>query len=207
MDKLIAISPGDHRRGRDLQIAGEALYRGGVRQLIVREPQLPERRLVQLLRALAQRVPTLILHASNQNALELIGGGALGLHLTGGSNVTAIRAGFRGLLGYSAHSVDDARYAQDAGADYVLLSPVFTPTSKPNDGRPTLGVEGVAAAQRALDIPVFALGGVTPSRAADCRAAGVHGVAVLGGLFGWNAPPEQLEQAARSYRAALEGAG
>jgi len=103
-----------------------------------------------------------------------------GLHLPAGEDVAAWRA-HEGLLGVSTHSLDEARAAQDAGADYVFLSPIFRPTSKPEDTRPTLGLDTLARAQEALDIPVFALGGMTPSRAEQVLAV-CHGVAVLGYL-------------------------
>jgi thiamine-phosphate pyrophosphorylase len=104
----------------------------------------------------------------------------LGLHLPSDADVGAWRARHDGLLGVSTHSLDQARAARDAGADYVILGPAFRPTSKPLDRRPTLGIRGLAEAQRALDIPVFALGGVDPERARALREAGVYGVAVLG---------------------------
>lgn len=103
-----------------------------------------------------------------------------GLHLPGGEDVAAWRAHV-GLLGVSTHSLAEALAAQEAGADYVLLSPVFRPTSKPSDTRPTLGLEGLARAQAALDIPVYALGGITPANASAVLDV-CHGVAVLGFL-------------------------
>ena len=104
----------------------------------------------------------------------------MGLHLPSDADVAAWRARHGGLLGVSTHSLLEARAAQEAGADYVLLGPAFRPTSKPLDRRPTLGLRGLAEAQRALDIPVFALGGIDPARARALREAGVYGVAVLG---------------------------
>ena len=80
--------------------------------------------------------------------------------------------------------------AEDAGADYVLLSPVFRPTSKPEDDRPTLGLEGLEAAQRRLGIPVFALGGITPANA-EAVLAVTFGVAVLGFLA---EVPERIQE-------------
>lgn len=103
-----------------------------------------------------------------------------GLHLPGGEDVATWRA-HDGILGVSTHSVEEALQAERSGADYVVLSPVFTPTSKPDDTRPTLGIEGLRRAQEALSIPVYALGGVTPENAAEVLAV-CHGVAVLGAL-------------------------
>jgi thiamine-phosphate pyrophosphorylase len=66
-----------------------------------------------------------------------------------------------------------------AGADYVTVSPVFLTASKPGYG-PALGLDGLAHIVERVAGPVIALGGVTAANAASCRAAGAHGIAVMG---------------------------
>ena len=77
------------------------------------------------------------------------------------------------------------------GADAVLLSPV----AAPRKGRPALGTAGVARARAALAaVPggaapaLYALGGVDASNAAEIRAAGADGVALIGALLEPGAP-------------------
>jgi thiamine-phosphate pyrophosphorylase len=83
-------------------------------------------------------------------------------------------------VGRSCHSVAELVEAQRRGAAYATLSPVFATPSKPGYG-PALGLEGLAAACAAVPgLPVVALGGVGPGRAAACRSAGAAGVAVMG---------------------------
>ena len=65
--------------------------------------------------------------------------------------------------------------------DYVLVSPIYPTASKPGYG-PALGPSGLAALVRAGP-PTYALGGVSPKTAADCRAAGAYGVAVMGPIM------------------------
>jgi len=197
MQRLLPVSPGDWRL---LEHHAEALYRAGVRQLMVREPQMQERDLVALLNRLAQRF-SLIVHARNSSGEELARRGGHGLHLPGVADVAAVRARFDGLLGFSAHSDEDVLYAEGAGADYVTLSPIYRPTSKPEDDREPLGVEFASAVQRSVKVKVFALGGVTPQRFATLRAGGVYGAAVLGSLF--TAP--DIRAAARAYLSASSG--
>ena len=76
----------------------------------------------------------------------------------------------------SVHDRAEVALALAAGADALLLAPVFAPRSKPGTGRGLALIEDVVGAARA---PVFALGGVTPERVAACLAAGAVGVAVL----------------------------
>lgn len=86
-------------------------------------------------------------------------------------------------VGVSAHSADEVIRAAEAGAAYATLSPVFRTATHP-EATP-LGLDALAAAVAAAPpgFPVLALGGVSPDRARDCRAAGAHGVAVLSGLL------------------------
>ncbi|MCA2977479.1 MAG: thiamine phosphate synthase [Myxococcaceae bacterium] len=75
------------------------------------------------------------------------------------------------------HGVDDTA----SGADLALVSPVFTPTSKPGDTRPPLGPEGFSALAARLPCPAFALGGITPASAA--RLGHPPGVAVISAVL------------------------
>ncbi len=111
------------------------------------------------------------------------------------------RLGEGALLGFSAHGRAGATCAAAAGADYLFFSPVYPTRSKP--GHPGRGVEALRAVCAAAgQAPVFALGGVTPARAATCRAAGAYGVAVLSGILRADDPTA----ATRAYLDALEGA-
>lgn len=66
------------------------------------------------------------------------------------------------------------------GARFVTISPVAPTLSKPGYG-PALGIDGVRAAVVAAgEMPVFALGGVTPANARSFLDAGACGVAVMG---------------------------
>ena len=79
-------------------------------------------------------------------------------------------------------AVHDAREAGEArGADLALVSPVFSPGSKPDDTRPTLGPEGFRRLADALPCPALALGGITPERAG--LLPGAYGFAVISGVL------------------------
>ncbi len=107
-----------------------------------------------------------------------------GLHVgVRGPSVSEARQARPGdLVSYAAHTPEEAAAAAERGAGAVLFSPVFPTASKP--GHPGVGLDALAACCAALPaIPVFALGGITPERAAACRAAGAWGVAVLSGIL------------------------
>lgn len=105
----------------------------------------------------------------------------LGLHVGWrGPTVAAARHRLIGsVLSAAVHTAAQARHA--TSADAVLFSPVFPTASKP--GHPGTGIGALAACCEATDVPVFALGGVTPESVASCLGAGAHGVAVLSGIL------------------------
>lgn len=77
----------------------------------------------------------------------------------------------------SAHSRRAAERAAQLGADGVLLSPVF-PTQSPGAGRP-LGAWQAGTIARTIAAPVYALGGITPTRAARLTGLGFSGIATI----------------------------
>ena len=108
--------------------------------------------------------------------------GADGVQLTSQSlEASIVRRAFGRdfLVGVSAHSLEDARDARDAGADFALLGPVFDTPSKRAYG-PPLGLEAFGAAARALvPFPLLAIGGITLDNSADALRAGARGVAAI----------------------------
>ncbi len=127
----------------------------------------------------------IVLHDRMPGAREIAVTLGLGLHLRGSddparADVRTARARHPFLLGASTHSPEEARAALRAGADYVLLSPIWPSPSKPDDARPPLGAE-VFDALRGL--PVLALGGLTPERLSLARSNGAWGGAAMGALF------------------------
>jgi thiamine-phosphate pyrophosphorylase len=107
--------------------------------------------------------------------------GAHGVHLPErGLPARDVREAFPELeVGVSCHGLDAARRAEQAGAHYVLLGPVFATMGK---DRP-LGLPALQAAARALRVPVLAIGGITPANAAAVWAAGAAGVAAIGAFL------------------------
>jgi thiamine-phosphate pyrophosphorylase len=83
------------------------------------------------------------------------------------------------LVSVAVHDAGEARAAQ--GADLALVSPVFSPGSKPGDTRDTLGPEGFQALAEALPCPALALGGITAERARTVR--GAAGFAVISAVL------------------------
>ncbi|MEM1056324.1 MAG: thiamine phosphate synthase [Bacteroidota bacterium] len=98
-----------------------------------------------------------------------------------------------GIVGVSAHSAQDAVEAGRAGASYATLSPIYRTATHPEAAPAGLGLLR-RSAEAAPDLPVLALGGLTPSRVAECREAGAYGVAVLSAILDAHRPTRAVEQ-------------
>ena len=110
---------------------------------------------------------------------------------------TDVRRAFGSLaIGRSCHDRQGLIAAQEAGADWALLAPVWTPLSKAASS-PPLGVEGFEAAIRGLALPIFALGGVRGDRVDGVMAAGAAGVACIGAILHADDPGESARALVR----------
>jgi thiamine-phosphate pyrophosphorylase len=111
---------------------------------------------------------------------------AQGVQLGGGDlSPREARSAFgdwKGWIGASVHSVDEARTSASSGADFLMVGNVYQTGSHP--GRPAAGLDLISQAA-ATGLPVIAIGGITPHRAHEVREAGGYGVATISAA--WNA--------------------
>jgi thiamine-phosphate pyrophosphorylase len=181
-----------------------AAFAAGCRWVSLREKDLPPDEQILLARSLLRLAHAnggkLMLHGE---ALLARDAGADGVHLPSGSDPAAGRAliGRDKLLGVSIHTVTEAEAIDPACADYVLAGPAFETASKPGYG-PEIGRKGLADIARAARVPVVAIGGINAARVGELVAAGVAGVAVMGGVMRANDPAREVA----ALIATLEGA-
>ena len=88
-----------------------------------------------------------------------------------------------GWIGCSVHSREEAAAAVEGGADFLVVGSIYETTSHP--GRPAAG-PGLVSECAKLGQPVIAIGGITPERVIEVKAAGAYGVAAIRAL--WDAP-------------------
>ncbi len=163
-----------------------ALVGAGVDGFQIRAKDLDARALVGLTeQVLAVARPAGATVTVNDRLDVALATGANGVHLgTSDLPVAAARRIAPGLLiGATCRSLASVVGAAREGADYAGFGPVWASASKPGLPDP-LGPEAVAAAAGAL--PLVAIGGVDAARTAEVRAAGAHGVAVIGAI--WRQP-------------------
>ena len=103
------------------------------------------------------------------------------------------------LLGRSVHAPEAAR-AFDRQVDYLILGAVFATRSHP--GRAPLDPRAVTKAVESSRAPVVAVGGIDPARATSLARTGVHGVAVMSGVWQARDPARAVH---RYLEALIEG--
>ena len=85
------------------------------------------------------------------------------------------------ILGVTAKTVEQALAAQRAGADYLGSGAVFGSATKTN-ARP-MSKETLREICDAVTIPVVAIGGINLQNIRELENTGIHGVAVVSGIF------------------------
>lgn len=101
-------------------------------------------------------------------------------------------------IGCSVHDLHEAEAAQAAGADYLLVGPVFATAT--HAGREPLGLDGFRRIAE-LGLPAVAIGGVTPEAVAGLVAAGAYGVAAIRALWDAAEPAAAARRIAREFEA------
>ncbi len=121
----------------------------------------------------------------NDDARLALQADADGVHLGGDDgSVAAARAilGREKIIGVSCYN--RALLAAEAvkqGADYVAFGAFFSSGIKPDAVRAELGL--LEWARRELNVPLVAIGGITPSNGAALVQAGAHALAVISAVF------------------------
>jgi thiamine-phosphate pyrophosphorylase len=151
---------------------------GGVNMIELREPDMTARDLLgeaERLRKLALGGVPLVIYDRVDVA---VAARADGVHVAADSlPIWAAKQASRGVLvGKSVSSVAEAVAAEQAGADYLVLEPVFF--SHYAQGRTPIGPTVVRRIKAKVHLPLLAGGGITAGNAHQVIAAGADGVSV-----------------------------
>jgi thiamine-phosphate pyrophosphorylase len=192
--------------GMALESVLESAFQAGVKGMLMREKDLPDRELLALaqrLRDLTLRHRVRLLVSSRVDIAMAVG--ADGVHLPAGAGAISDAREMMGVEKYiavSTHSLEEARRAEDGGADFITFGPVFFTPSKAQFG-PPVGVEELRRVCREIKIPVFAVGGVKQENVFDVMQAGAFGVAAISAVISADDPcaaATGLMERIRSYK-------
>lgn len=171
---------------------------GGVTCIQLREKSLDEAAFLKeaiQVKALCHRygVPLLI----NDNVDVALKSGADGVHV--GMEDCPIaeirkRAGKNFIIGATAKTIEQAKQAEAAGADYLGVGAVFPSPTKRNAIRITN--EQLREICASVSIPAVAIGGISLSNADTLTDCGISGIAVVSAVFA----AEDIKSATRELK-------
>jgi len=175
------VTSGNMSAGRSTVEIIRAALSGGIRLVQLREKNLPAEQFsklaVEARKLTADAGALLIINDSLDVARA---SGADGVHL--GQDDFPVREARTlepdMIIGASTHSVEEAVKAQEDGASYVNIGPLFPTATKKWDDE-YLGMDGLRKISAAVNIPFTVMGGIKKKHVPALRAAGVRTIAVV----------------------------
>ncbi len=168
------------RRGREHAEIARAAAAGGACMIQVRDKKATREQMLEhtraVLRAVGGRCPVIV----NDWPDVAAEAGAEGAHV--GQDDTPLdeaRAalGEDGILGVSVHTAEEARRAEEAGADHLGVGAMF-PTATKDDAK-CRGLEQISRIRAVSTLPIVAIGGINADNIAEVAATGADAAAVV----------------------------
>lgn len=85
------------------------------------------------------------------------------------------------VVGVSIHSLDDALYAKNMNVKYITAGHIFNTNCK--SGVPARGLTFLNNIVNSVDVPVFAIGGISSSNINSVISSGAIGVCIMSGFM------------------------
>ncbi|MDE5768720.1 MAG: thiamine phosphate synthase [Oscillospiraceae bacterium] len=146
--------------------------------VILREKDLIESAYQELARQAFREHPGLILHSFVQTAQVLQ---VKNIHLPINLFRNLEHSGNFSKIGVSVHSVQEAKEAEDLHADYLIAGHIFQTDCKKDF--PPRGLQFLEEVCRSVQIPVYAIGGISAGNIGAVRNAGASGACIMSGFM------------------------
>ncbi|MDO9390239.1 MAG: thiamine phosphate synthase [bacterium] len=164
----------------DLEVL-DGLIAGGARIVQLREKHISKKDLYHLAHAFRQKTSKAgVLLIINDHLDIALACGADGVHL-GQDDLPPAAAKELApelIIGVSTHNLEEALKAQEQGADYVNIGPIFATQTKELSMKP-LGPEAIKEIAPQLKIPFTVMGGINRSNIQEVLQAGAGKIAVV----------------------------
>lgn len=183
--RVYAVTDRSWTGAQSLEEQLETALKAGVTLVQLREKELDDEAFLAEAREIKKltdryQVPLII----NDNVEVALACDAAGVHV-GQEDLEAGRVrellGPDKILGVTAKTVEQARRAQAAGADYLGSGAVFGSATKKN-AKP-MTKELLREITASVSIPVVAIGGINQENVHELAGTGIAGVAVVSGIF------------------------
>jgi len=164
----------------------KAALAGGVKLIQLREKGLPIREYVKLahgIREMTARAGALLI--INDRVDVALATEADGVHL-GQDDFPVCEARNLGpdlIIGVSTHSIEEALRAQEDGASYINIGPIYRTGTKVWDGA-FLGLDGLQAIASVTQIPFSVMGGIKTTHIPGLLKVGARTIALVTAVTG-----------------------
>ncbi len=184
-------------KGKDYAELARLAVENGARLIQFREKEGDTRELVETARKMCSVCHEYgALFVVNDRVDVAVASGADGVHIGQDDLMPQMARALLGpekIIGVSAINMAEAEAAVEAGADYLGVGPVYPTVSK--ECRVDACGSGLLAEIVArVNIPVVAIGGITPEKTIPLLTAGVSGVAVISAILGAPDPAQVIRQ-------------
>jgi thiamine-phosphate pyrophosphorylase len=183
---LYAILDPEQTKGRSPESVLRELLEGGVTILQLRVKTMAPREFFELARRVRSETKAhgckLIVNDRVDIALAC---DADGVHLGQEDLPLAIGRKLTGqkIVGISTHDIDQAKEAEQSGADYIGFGPMFGTTTKAT-GYSARGVEMLRQVRAAVKLPIVAIGGINEQNVRQVWQAGADSAAIISDILG-----------------------
>ena len=182
----------------------ELAIKGGVTVVQLREKDCTSREFYELAKGVkaitdAYEIPLII----NDRLDIALAVGADGVHLGQTDLPVAVARDILGadkIIGVTANTLEKAKEAWKAGADYLGVGDVFGTTTKANTKHVSL--ENLKKIKESVEIPVVGIGGVNVENIALLRDTGIDGAAVISAVIGQKDITAAAEKLISNFREA-----
>jgi thiamine-phosphate diphosphorylase len=185
LPSLYAILDPEQTQGRSPDMVVHQLLEGGVKMIQLRAKAMSSRDFLELAR-IARELTTpfdckLIVNDRVDIALA---SAADGVHLGQEDLPLQIGRNLLGdkIIGISTHTVDQAKEAEENGADYIGFGPMFGTNTK-DTGYGARGLEMLAQLREVVALPIVAIGGITEATVEDVWHAGADAAAMISDIL------------------------
>lgn len=186
LPSLYAILDPEQTRGRPAEDLLRDLLRGGVKILQLRAKALTARDFLDLARNAREITRAhgcrLIVNDRVDVALAC---DADGVHL--GQDDLPLQAARKLLpakiIGISTHDLEQAKQAEDGGADYIGFGPIYGTATK-QTGYSARGVAMLREIRNIVRIPIVAIGGISEDNVSEIWNAGAESAAIISDILG-----------------------
>lgn len=199
---LYAVTDRTWLNGESLLSQVEKGLQGGITFLQIREKDLNYRDFLEEAKALRElcskySIPFVV----NDNAEIAKESGADGVHI-GQEDMSLLQAreilGEDKIIGVSVQTVQQAKEAENMGADYLGVGAVF-PTGSKSDAV-DVPLDTLTEICSAVSIPVVAIGGIAKENVKLLKGCGICGIAVISAIFA----QKDIEEATKELREKVE---